>query len=140
MDSPIISSMSYFIQKLLREEFPLWLSELRTQHCLCEGLIHGLAQWVKDLVLLQAVVQAYSCSCISTPSPGTSIWGRYRHKKKKKIQIRPRVFQPKRKDTYIQLKNTTHHTKNQENNINEKTISWHQHLSTHLSKTVKQPL
>ena len=32
------------------EEFPLWLSKLRTQHCLCEDVcpISGLAQWVKD--------------------------------------------------------------------------------------------
>ena len=32
------------------EEFPLWLSRLRIQHCLCEnvGLILGLTQWVKD--------------------------------------------------------------------------------------------
>ena len=37
-------------------EFPLWLSELRTQHCPHEkaGLIPGLAHQVKDLALLQA--------------------------------------------------------------------------------------
>ena len=40
-------------------EFLLGLSRLRTQHCLCEnwGSIPGLAQWVKDMVLPQAVVQ-----------------------------------------------------------------------------------
>ena len=37
------------------QEFPLWLSEFRTQHCLCEnaGSIPGLTQWVKDPVLPQ---------------------------------------------------------------------------------------
>ena len=36
------------------EELLLWLSGLRTQHSLCKdmGLIPGLAQWVKDPVLL----------------------------------------------------------------------------------------
>ena len=40
-------------------EFPLWLSGLRTQHSVCEDadLIPGLAQWVKDQVLLQAVAE-----------------------------------------------------------------------------------
>ena len=39
------------------EEFQLWLSGLRTQHSVCEDadLILGLAQWVKDLALLQTV-------------------------------------------------------------------------------------
>ena len=37
-------------------EFPLWLSTLRTQCCLCEdlGLIPGLAQWVKNPMLPKA--------------------------------------------------------------------------------------
>ena len=37
-------------------EFPLWFSELRTQHSVREdtGLIPGLTQWVKDLALRQA--------------------------------------------------------------------------------------
>ena len=37
--------------------FPLWLSRLRTQHTVHEdaGLIPGLSQWVKDLVLPQVV-------------------------------------------------------------------------------------
>ena len=41
-------------------EFLLWLSGLRTQCCLCEdvGSIPGLTQWVKDLVLPQAMVGA----------------------------------------------------------------------------------
>ena len=35
---------------------PLWLSRLRTWRGICQGagLIPGLAQWVKDPVLLQA--------------------------------------------------------------------------------------
>ena len=40
------------IQKLFRE-FPVWLSGLRTQHCLHEnaGSIPGLTEWVNDLAL-----------------------------------------------------------------------------------------
>ena len=43
--------------KLFEQEFPLWFNELKTQHSLQEdaSLIPGLAQWVKDLALLQAV-------------------------------------------------------------------------------------
>ena len=37
------------------------------------GSISGLAQWVKDLALLWAVVQAGSCSSSSTTSLGTSV-------------------------------------------------------------------
>jgi len=35
---------------------PVWLCRLRTRRCLCEDvdLIPALAQWVKDLPLLQA--------------------------------------------------------------------------------------
>ena len=38
------------------QEFPLWLSRLRTHHSVCEdvGLIPGLIQWVNDMALPQA--------------------------------------------------------------------------------------
>ena len=51
--------MMIFNEFFKNEEFPLWHSRLRTQCCPCEGagLIPSLAQWVKDLVLPQAVVQ-----------------------------------------------------------------------------------
>ena len=40
-------------------EFPLWLSRLRTQHCLPEdvGFILGFGQWFKDPVLPQAAAE-----------------------------------------------------------------------------------
>ena len=40
-------------KELSGQEFPLWLSVLRSWHCLHEdvGLIPGLSQWIKDLVL-----------------------------------------------------------------------------------------
>ena len=49
------------------QEFPLWLSELRTQHSVHEdaGLIPGLAPWVKEPMLPQAV--ALSHGCVSDP-------------------------------------------------------------------------
>ena len=69
------------------------------------GSIPGLFQWVKDLALLQAVVQVedvawilcrcdcgigFSFSSDLTPSPGTSICHRCGHKK-----IRKQVFKQK---------------------------------------------
>ena len=43
--------------EIIGNEFPLWFSGLRTQHSVLEvvGSIPGLAQWVKDPVLPQAV-------------------------------------------------------------------------------------
>ena len=44
------------IQELVLAGLLLWLSRLRTQHCLCEDArsIPGLTQWVNDLALAQA--------------------------------------------------------------------------------------
>ena len=46
-------------QKYVTVDFPSWLSRLRTQHSVPEdvGLIPGLTQEIKDLVLLQAVAR-----------------------------------------------------------------------------------
>lgn len=75
-------------------EFLLWLNRLGTQHyCLCENeeLIPGLAQWMKDPVLPEAVLEVADASQIRcchgcdgglswssnlTPGPGTFIFHR----------------------------------------------------------------
>ena len=48
-----------WIGRMDKEEFPWWLSGLRTQRSVCEnvGSIPGLPQWVKDPLLLWAVVK-----------------------------------------------------------------------------------
>ena len=81
-------------------EFPLWLSQSRTQHSAHEdvGSIPGLDQWVEDPALPQAVVEVtdaawilrgrgcacgFRCSSKSTPRLGTSMWHRCGPKTKK---------------------------------------------------------
>ena len=81
------------------EEFLLWLSGLRTQPCLHEDLILGLAQWVKEPTFPQSRGIGLRCTLdpvllwlwcrpqLQLPferSPGTSICCRCNCKKKKK--------------------------------------------------------
>ena len=68
------------VKKNDAQEFPLWLSVLRTQHCLCEGagLTPGLAQQVKvtDAAQIQCHCGwgiGFGRSSDSTPSLGASI-------------------------------------------------------------------
>ena len=91
--------------QILAEEFPLWLSGSRARHCVCEdlGLIHGLAQWVKDLALPKAAAQiaetariqcccgcgiVFGCSSDLIPSLETSICSECGPEKKKIILAR----------------------------------------------------
>ena len=102
-------------------EFPLWLSGLRTQRCLCEdaGSIPGLSPWVKALALPQAAVQVTdvawipsccgcsigrSCSSNSTPGPGPSTCRRHSPKKKgcgegRRPGLELRLLESRRADT-----------------------------------------
>ena len=74
--------------------FPVWLSGLRTQRCLCKdvGLIPGLALWDKlshrsqdrlGYSVSMAVAWGQNWSSHSTPGPGTSTCCRCSHKKEK---------------------------------------------------------
>ena len=58
MEYGLLGFKTQRIQKKLDSEFLLWFGGLRTRHSVREdaGLIPGLAQWGKDLVLLGAVV------------------------------------------------------------------------------------
>ena len=64
-------------------EFSLWHRGLKIQHCLCDGKgsIPSLAQWVKDLVLLQLWPRS-QLRLNSIPGPRTSTC----QKNKKKIK------------------------------------------------------
>ena len=90
----IFSFYSGEFQQLRKVKEFSWFNGLRTQHSVHEdgGLITGLAQWVKDLALLQAVVQAGNCSSNSTPTLGTSMFYRCGPKKKKKKVAKAAVF------------------------------------------------
>ena len=81
----LIKYVKRIIKKIKIQEFPLWLSRLRTRHCCHEdsGLIPGLTQWFKDLVLLWLWCRP-GCSYDLTPGLGNSICLRCSHKKKEK--------------------------------------------------------
>ena len=90
------------------EEFPLGLSGLRTQCCLCEdvGWIPGLAQWVKDSALLQAATQDADVAwiqCCHDYGTGCQLqlqfdpWPREGGKKRKKDSKRKKQLEKERK-------------------------------------------
>ena len=56
----------------MKQEFLLWLSQLKTLHSFREDavLIPGLHQWVKDPVLLQAAAQATDAAQIGVAMAG----------------------------------------------------------------------
>ena len=121
-----MSRFSYY-----EEEFPLWLSRLRTPHSFCEdvGSIPGLTQRVKDPVLpasdpalLWLWHKPAAAAMISAPTPGTSICCscglRKREEKKNRNWVytdkrhykKPHLFQiPSQKVTPLVLPKGSHH-------------------------------
>ena len=89
--------------KMKRQEMPLWLSRLRTLHCLCEdvGSNPGFAQWFKDPVLpvTDAALIWCGCGCGTglrlylqfNPQPGNFHMLLVQHKKEKKTKKMERL-------------------------------------------------